>query len=137
MTGPGLTPTAHLIHGYLGVGKTRFARKLSEQTGAICLSAAGAQRRVRIVVTRDGRFKREARRVARKSGQPYTSVRARLDEARGHPRATDDDEPIWTVAYTFAGVEDGLADWLLSNNGADLGRVLVGVTLRKVAPTDK
>ncbi len=39
MTGPRPKPTAHLIHGYLGVGKTSFARQLSEQTGAIRLSS--------------------------------------------------------------------------------------------------
>lgn len=39
MTGPSSSPTVHLVHGYLGVGKTSFARQLSEQTGAIRLSA--------------------------------------------------------------------------------------------------
>jgi predicted kinase len=32
-------PTAHLIHGYLAVGKTTFARRLSLRTGAVLLSA--------------------------------------------------------------------------------------------------
>jgi predicted kinase len=31
-------PTAHLIHGYLAVGKTTFARQLSSRTGAILFS---------------------------------------------------------------------------------------------------
>jgi predicted kinase len=30
--------TAHLIHGFLGVGKTTFARKLEERIPAICFS---------------------------------------------------------------------------------------------------
>lgn len=29
------TPTAHLIHGYLGAGKTTFARRLATETGAV------------------------------------------------------------------------------------------------------
>ncbi len=31
-------PTAHLVHGYLGSGKTTFARQLAEQTGSVRLS---------------------------------------------------------------------------------------------------
>ena len=38
MTTPTRRPTAHLIHGYLAVGKTTFARCLSSRTGAILLS---------------------------------------------------------------------------------------------------
>jgi predicted kinase len=29
------TPTAHLIHGYLGAGKTTFAKRLAAETGAV------------------------------------------------------------------------------------------------------
>jgi predicted kinase len=38
MTSPASPPTAHLIHGYLAVGKTTFARRLSSRSGAILLS---------------------------------------------------------------------------------------------------
>ncbi len=29
------TPTAHLVHGYLGVGKTTFAKRLAAELGAV------------------------------------------------------------------------------------------------------
>ena len=76
-------------------------------------------------MTKDGRFKREVRRLAQASGEPYTRARARLDEARRSPLPTDVDEPLWIVLYSFAGVEDWLRRWLLSNFAAGLGRILV------------
>ena len=77
-----------------------------------------------VAVTRDGRFKREVRRMARASGEPYTRVRARLEASRRRHDAPQD-EPRWIVAFTFAGAEDWAREWLLSRHGGALGRVLV------------
>jgi predicted kinase len=89
------TRTAHLVHGYLGAGKTTFAKNLAERTGAVRYSPD------ELMVARHGHDP-PARQFYEYLGRIYAEVNAEWPRTLAVGRDVVLDFGFWTRAWRDA-----------------------------------